>query len=231
MKKKREAMRQKMLMFKRHFGAKQHKGLGIIKDEIEQMVRRNAAELMQDFQNVVQVRSGVTAVPQCRGPEQPAFERPLPRCIVQASKDELGSELYALVQVAYHQRERLIALDKVAADAQRAQALEQGGSAAAKYATDGQRTSAGGYVVGVCGLRWRLRWAACLCVLSVTAPPPYPPTGCLERTRSLILARLAVHGACARAMRAVQRAQSALSTAVPQSHTLHAGLDAQSPGF
>lgn len=78
MKKKREAMRQKMLMFKRQFAMKQTHGLGIIKDEIESLVRRNAAELMEDFQSVVQ-----------------------------ASKDELGAELYALVQVAYRQRERV----------------------------------------------------------------------------------------------------------------------------
>lgn len=78
MKKKRDAMRQKMLMFKRQFGAKKTSGIGVIKDEIESLVRRNAAELVEDFQSVVQT-----------------------------SKDELGTELFALVQVAYAQRRRV----------------------------------------------------------------------------------------------------------------------------
>lgn len=96
MKKKREAMRQKMLMFKRQFGAKNRQGLGIIKDEIEAIVRRNAAELMEDFQNVVQT-----------------------------SKDELGAELFALVQVAYRQRERLIAEQMMQDDTPSADVIDE----------------------------------------------------------------------------------------------------------
>lgn len=89
MKKRREAMRQKMMMFKRQFGTHANQqGLGVIKDEIDAMVRRNTTELMDDFSNVTQ-----------------------------NARDELSQELYDLVQIAYRQRQRMASKEEAAAEA------------------------------------------------------------------------------------------------------------------